>query len=193
MAVIKFDKDKADSLIRDLNRISSDIERCLRKVNNTVANREVSLYDERLKVYDIKDVEVTTILEDGTEQVEIVQEEYLKYDYIANARAYNRAVRLLSAKSTSAKSNATLAIQSVVGALTKVKELISEYENDQQLRITNHLGEVGQFDFNLTDVDFRFILKSYTGKYEILECYFARYDYLPKEFIDFILEKYIKN
>ena len=121
MAVIKFDKDKADSLIRDLNRISSDIERCLRKVNNTVANREVSLYDERLKVYDIKDVEVTTILEDGTEQVEIVQEEYLKYDYIANARAYNRAVRLLSAKSTSAKSNATLAIQSVVGALTKVK------------------------------------------------------------------------
>ena len=148
MAVIKFDRDKADSLIRDLNRISSDIERCLRKVNNTVANREVSLYDERLKVYDVKDVEVTTVLEDGTEQVEIVQEEYLKYDYTANARVYNRAVRLLSSKSNSAKSNATLAIQSVVGALTKVKELISEYENDQQLRIANHLGDVGQFDFN---------------------------------------------
>ena len=34
-------------------------------------------------------------------------------------------------------------------------------------------------------------MKSYTGNYEILESYFARYDYLPKEFIEFILEKYV--
>ena len=50
-----------------------------------------------------------------------------------------------------------------------------------------------EIELCLTDIDFRFILKSYTGKYEILESYFARYDYLPKEFIDFILEKYIKK
>jgi len=48
-----------------------------------------------------------------------------------------------------------------------------------------------EIEMVLTDIDFKFILKTYTGKYEILECYFARYDYLPKEFINFILDKYI--
>lgn len=50
-----------------------------------------------------------------------------------------------------------------------------------------------EIEMCLTDVDFRFILKSYKCKYEIIESYFARYDYLPKEFINFILEKYIKK
>lgn len=48
-----------------------------------------------------------------------------------------------------------------------------------------------ELEIILTDVDFKFILKSYTGNYEILESYFARYDYLPKEFINFILDKYV--
>ena len=48
-----------------------------------------------------------------------------------------------------------------------------------------------EIEMVLTDIDFKFILKTHTGKYEILECYFARYDYLPKEFINFILDKYI--
>ena len=43
----------------------------------------------------------------------------------------------------------------------------------------------------LTDIDFKIILKSYTGSYEILESYFSNYRYLPKTFINFILEKYI--
>ena len=46
-------------------------------------------------------------------------------------------------------------------------------------------------ELTLTDIDFKFILQSYNCKYEILESYFSRYDYLPKQFIDFILEKYI--
>lgn len=51
-----------------------------------------------------------------------------------------------------------------------------------------------ELEIILTDVDFKFLLKSYKmEKYEILECYFARYDYLPKEFIDFILQKYVKK
>lgn len=43
----------------------------------------------------------------------------------------------------------------------------------------------------LTDIDFKFILDSYDiESYEILESYYSVYNYLPKEFIMFILEKY---
>lgn len=48
-----------------------------------------------------------------------------------------------------------------------------------------------ELEIVLTDIDFKFFLKSYTGSYEILESYFAKYDYLPKVFIDFILDKYV--
>ena len=43
----------------------------------------------------------------------------------------------------------------------------------------------------LTDVDFKFICDTYSfDSYEILDSYYAAYNYLPKEFIMFILEKY---
>ena len=51
-----------------------------------------------------------------------------------------------------------------------------------------------EIEIVITDVDFNFILKAYKfSKYEIVESYFSKYDYLPKEFIDFILEKYVKK
>lgn len=44
----------------------------------------------------------------------------------------------------------------------------------------------------ITDVDFKLLLKAYKIKdYTINESYFARYDYLPKELIEFTLEKYV--
>ena len=48
-----------------------------------------------------------------------------------------------------------------------------------------------ELEIVLTDIDFKIILESYTGTYEILESYFSLYKYLPKKFIDFILEKYV--
>lgn len=46
----------------------------------------------------------------------------------------------------------------------------------------------------LTDIDFYFILDTYKIKsYKILECYYSSYNYLPKKFIDFVLEKYINK
>lgn len=43
----------------------------------------------------------------------------------------------------------------------------------------------------VTDVDFKFILDTYkVESYQILESYYSIYNYLPKEFIMFILEKY---
>lgn len=46
-------------------------------------------------------------------------------------------------------------------------------------------------EMTLTDIDFKLILKAYSCKYEILECYYSVYDYLPKLFINFVLDKYV--
>ena len=48
-----------------------------------------------------------------------------------------------------------------------------------------------ELELTLTDIDFKIILESYSGTYEILESYFSTYKYLPKKFVDFILEKYV--
>ena len=46
----------------------------------------------------------------------------------------------------------------------------------------------------LTDIDFYFILETYKyEKYEIKESYYSIYDYLPKTFIEFVLEKYVNK
>lgn len=51
-----------------------------------------------------------------------------------------------------------------------------------------------EIEITLTDVDFYFILESHTiEKYEITEAYYSVYDYLPKQFIDFTLEKYVNK
>lgn len=43
----------------------------------------------------------------------------------------------------------------------------------------------------ITDVDFKLILQAYDCEYEILECYYSVYNYLPKRFINFVLDKYV--
>lgn len=48
-----------------------------------------------------------------------------------------------------------------------------------------------EIEITLTDIDFKFILDTYEIEfYEILESYSAIYKYLPKKFIEFILQKY---
>ena len=47
------------------------------------------------------------------------------------------------------------------------------------------------FETTITDIDFNIILSAYNCEYEIIECYFSFYDYLPIQFINFILSKYI--
>lgn len=46
----------------------------------------------------------------------------------------------------------------------------------------------------LTDIDFYFILETHKiESYEIKESYYSIYDYLPKTFIEFVLEKYVNK
>lgn len=49
-----------------------------------------------------------------------------------------------------------------------------------------------EIEMILTDVDFNFICKAYdvTDNYEFIEIYYSLYDYLPIDFVNFVLEKY---
>lgn len=51
-----------------------------------------------------------------------------------------------------------------------------------------------EIEISLTDVDFRFILDTYQiERYEIIKSFYAIYKYLPKQFINFILDKYVNK
>ena len=50
-----------------------------------------------------------------------------------------------------------------------------------------------ELEITVTDVDFKLIKDTYAFDYEILESYFSLYKYLPKDLINFILDKYIKK
>ena len=50
-----------------------------------------------------------------------------------------------------------------------------------------------EFEITITDIDFYFFLDAYKCEYEILECYYCNYNYLPKQFIEFVLEKYVNK
>ena len=51
-----------------------------------------------------------------------------------------------------------------------------------------------EINITLIDVDFKFILDTYDiEEYTIEKCYYSVYNYLPKLFIDFILDKYVNK
>ena len=50
-----------------------------------------------------------------------------------------------------------------------------------------------EFIMTLTDVDFKLYFDCYNFDYEILESYYSSYNYLPKQFINFILDKYVNK
>ena len=70
-------------------------------------------------------------------------------------------------------------------SMSKCKNIVKgKYDNGRVI-------EAEELEMILTDVDFRFILDTYTCDYEILESYWSIYNYLPKQFINFVLDKYV--
>ena len=53
--------------------------------------------------------------------------------------------------------------------------------------------EAEELEITVTDIDFQLILDMYDCDYEIIEIYYSKYSYLPKQFIEFVLKKYVKN
>lgn len=72
---------------------------------------------------------------------------------------------------------------------------LSKCRNVKNVKIDNgRIITAEEIEITLTDIDFKFLINSYSiEKYEILESYFSVYDYLPKDFLEFILEKYVKK
>ena len=62
----------------------------------------------------------------------------------------------------------------------------ARYDNGRIIRADS-------FKMVLTDVDLKLYQKCYTFDYEIEESYFSKYDYLPIQLVNFILEKYVKK
>lgn len=50
-----------------------------------------------------------------------------------------------------------------------------------------------EIEMTLTDIDFYLIRDTYDCEIEVLECYYANKDYLPLEFINFVLKKYVNK
>lgn len=85
--------------------------------------------------------------------------------------------------------------------VVKFKNVISKYFNTylSASKCRNIKGakydngriiECEECEITITDVDFRLILDWYDCEYEIIESYYANYNYLPKTFINFVLDKY---
>ena len=125
MAVIKFDKDKARTLIKELSVISSDIETNLNGIRSSVIDKEISLLDSRLKVFGFRDKVIEIIQDDDSVVEEIIKEKYLKADYTPFARTFNSVVKSMGARVESSRSNTSKAIGDVVRSSSKWKVLNS--------------------------------------------------------------------
>lgn len=68
----------------------------------------------------------------------------------------------------------------------------SKCENIKGAKYDNgRIISADEFTMTLTDIDFKLYLQAYTFEYEIIESYYSSYNYLPKQFINFILDKYV--
>lgn len=53
--------------------------------------------------------------------------------------------------------------------------------------------EADELETTITDVDYHILKRAYNFDYEVIEIYYSVYQYLPIEFIKFILDKYVKK
>lgn len=72
---------------------------------------------------------------------------------------------------------------------------VSKCENIENVHMDNgRIISADTIEMTLTDIDFYLILDTYDyDSYEIEEAYFSKYKYMPKQFIEFVLEKYVKK
>lgn len=65
------------------------------------------------------------------------------------------------------------------------------YKGDTQID-NGRIISADEITITLTDIDLKFYLSSYSFEsYTINECYYSKYNYLPIEYVNFILDKYI--
>lgn len=96
-------------------------------------------------------------------------------------------------------------LKEVNAYLIKVKfyNIVSKYDNNfisvskclevkKPVLDNGRIASARELEIVLTDIDFKLYMRAYRiEKYEIIEAYYSVYNYLPKLFINFILDKYV--
>ena len=129
MAKVKFDKEKASTLITELTNLQTNINSCLSNINSCGSWKDP--YSSDLVVWDTVYYTETNIV-DGVSVSEQKSKQVRTYPYTSKVQNYNGALESIQSKATSLKTTSGR-ISKVITALSKVSELIEEFENTPNL------------------------------------------------------------
>lgn len=147
MAKVKFDKEKASTLITELTNLQTNINSCLSNINSCGSWKDP--YSSDLVVWDTVYYTETNIV-DGVSVSEQKSKQVRTYPYTSKVQNYNGALESIQSKATSLKTTSGR-ISKVITALSKVSELIEEFENTPNLTLSSELGDAADHNFNFLE------------------------------------------
>ena len=147
MAKVKFDKEKASTLITELTNLQTNINSCLSNINGCGSWKDP--YSSDLVVWDTVYYTETNIV-DGVSVSELKSKQVRTYPYTSKVQNYNGALESIQSKATSLKTTSGK-ISKVITALKKVSELVEEFENTPNLTLSAELGDAADHNFNFLE------------------------------------------
>lgn len=147
MAKVKFDKEKASTLITELTSLQTNINSCLSNINSCGSWKDP--YSSDLVVWDTVYYTETNIV-DGVSVSELKSKQVRTYPYTSKVQNYNGALESIQSKATSLKTTSGK-ISKVITALKKVSELVEEFENTPNLTLSAELGDAADHNFNFLE------------------------------------------
>lgn len=147
MAKVKFDKEKASTLITELTNLQTNINSCLSNINSCGSWKDP--YSSDLVVWDTVYYTETNIV-DGVSVSEQKSKKVKTYPHTSKVQSYNTALGSIQSKATSLKTTSGK-ISKVITALKKVSELVEEFENTPNLTLSAELGDAADHNFNFLE------------------------------------------
>lgn len=147
MAKVKFDKEKASTLITELTNLQTNINSCLSNINSCGSWKDP--YSSDLVVWDTVYYTETNIV-DGVSVSEQKSKKVKTYPHTSKVQSYNTALGSIQSKAASLKTISGR-ISKVITALSKVSELIEEFENTPNLTLSSELGDAADHNFNFLE------------------------------------------
>lgn len=147
MAKVKFDKEKASTLITELTNLQTNINSCLSNINSCGLWKDP--YSSDLVVWDTVYYTETNIV-DGVSVSELKSKQVKTYPHTSKVQNYNDALESIQSKATSLKTTSGK-ISKVITALKTVSELVEEFENTPNLTLSAELGDAADYNFNFLE------------------------------------------
>lgn len=147
MAKVKFDKEKASTLITELTNLQTNINSCLSNIESCGSWKDP--YSSDLVVWDTVYYTETNIV-DGVSVSEQKSKQVRTYPHTPKVQKYNGALESIQSKATSLKTTSGK-ISKVITALKKVSELVEEFENTPNLTLSAELGDAADHNFNFLE------------------------------------------